>query len=134
MNSDDHKIVEARRQALLGQIKTAESALRSGLHTHGFGNIARAHLERAMAHTRWPRSTYPGIIQRLTNLRLLDYVITVNVDPLPVTKEIIGRLYQAVAGRQFLACGHKFSNGTTYGKIERLEQSLGFHPLDAVCG
>src|SRR5204862_2247792 len=38
--------------------------------------------------TRWPRTTYPGIIQRLTNMRLLDYTITVNIDPLPVTKEI----------------------------------------------
>ena len=41
--------------------------------------------------TRWPRSTYPGIIQLLTNLRLLDYAITVNVDPLPVTREITRR-------------------------------------------
>ena len=44
-------MVEAKRQELLGQIKAAESALRSGLHTEGFGSIARAHMERAMAHT-----------------------------------------------------------------------------------
>jgi len=50
MNPDDLKMVEARRQALLGQLKAAESALRSGLHTHGFGETARAHLERALAH------------------------------------------------------------------------------------
>jgi hypothetical protein len=50
MNPIEIKSVEARRQALLGQLKSAESALRNGLHTHGFGNIARAHLERAMAH------------------------------------------------------------------------------------
>jgi hypothetical protein len=37
--------------------------------------------------TRWPRTTYPGIIQRLTNLRLLDYTITANVDPLPISQE-----------------------------------------------
>ena len=43
-------MVEAKRQELLGQIKAAESALRSGLHTQGFGSIARAHMERAMAH------------------------------------------------------------------------------------
>ena len=43
-------MVEAKRQELLGQIKVAESALRSGLHTQGFGSIARAHMERAMAH------------------------------------------------------------------------------------
>lgn len=38
--------------------------------------------------TRWPRATYPGIIQRLTHLHLLDYTITINVDPLPITEEI----------------------------------------------
>ena len=43
-------MVEAKRQELLGQIKAAESALRSGLHTQGFGSIARAHMERALAH------------------------------------------------------------------------------------
>jgi hypothetical protein len=50
MNSDDLKAIENQRQTLLGQLKAAESALRSGLHTHGFGSIARAHLERALAH------------------------------------------------------------------------------------
>jgi hypothetical protein len=42
--------IEAKRQALLGQIRTAEAAVRAGLHAHGFGNAAREHLERAMAH------------------------------------------------------------------------------------
>jgi hypothetical protein len=50
MNGDDFKMVEAKRQALLGQLKAAESALRSGLHTDGFGSTARAHMERAIAH------------------------------------------------------------------------------------
>ena len=50
MNSDDLNAVNAKRQALLGQLKAAESALRSGLHTHGFGETARAHMERALAH------------------------------------------------------------------------------------
>lgn len=38
--------------------------------------------------TRWPKVTFPGIIHRLTNLRLLDYAITVNIDPIPVRREI----------------------------------------------
>jgi hypothetical protein len=42
--------IEAKRQALLGQVRTAEAAVRAGLHAHGFGDTARAHLERAMAH------------------------------------------------------------------------------------
>jgi hypothetical protein len=50
MNSGDLNMVEARRQELLGQIKAAESALRGGLHTHGFGSTARAHLERALVN------------------------------------------------------------------------------------
>ena len=50
MNADEFKMVEAKRQALLGQLKAAEAAMRSGLHTQGFGYTARAHMERAMAH------------------------------------------------------------------------------------
>ncbi len=53
-----------------------------------FGFYLDGHYHSVLVLTRWPRTTYPGIIQRLTNLRLLDYTITVNVDPLPVTKEI----------------------------------------------
>ncbi len=50
MNSDELKVIESQRQALLGQLTTAEAAVRTGLHTHGFGSTARAHMERARAH------------------------------------------------------------------------------------
>ena len=50
MNTGEIQAIEARRQALLGQLRTAEAAVRAGLHAHGFGETARAHLERAMAH------------------------------------------------------------------------------------
>jgi hypothetical protein len=53
-----------------------------------FGFYLDGHYHSVIALTRWPRTTYPGIIQRLTNLRLLDFSITVNVDPLPITREI----------------------------------------------
>jgi len=53
-----------------------------------FGFFMDGHYHSVIALTRCPRTTYPGIIQRLTNLRLLDYAITVNVDPLPITQEI----------------------------------------------
>jgi hypothetical protein len=46
----DLQAIEAKRQELLGQIRTAEAAMRAGLHISGFGNAAREHLERAMAH------------------------------------------------------------------------------------
>ncbi|MBL9127703.1 MAG: hypothetical protein JNL97_08650, partial [Verrucomicrobiales bacterium] len=54
-----------------------------GLRDCGF--VMDGHYHALLVLTRWPRSTYPGIIQRLTGLRLLDYTITVNVDPLPVS-------------------------------------------------
>lgn len=51
MNSDNLNSIESQRQALLGQLTAAETALRAGLNnTRGFGDIARAHLERARAH------------------------------------------------------------------------------------
>ena len=50
MNTCEIQAIEARRQALLGQLRTAEASVRAGLHAHGFGETARAHLERAMAH------------------------------------------------------------------------------------
>jgi hypothetical protein len=52
MDADDLKAIENQRQALLGQLNAAEAALRSGLHTHGFGSTARAHIERALAHVQ----------------------------------------------------------------------------------
>jgi hypothetical protein len=53
-----------------------------------FGFFLDGHYHSVIVLTRWPRTTYPGIIQRLTNLRLLDYTVTVNVDPLPISQEI----------------------------------------------
>ena len=50
MNPGELSMLENRRQALLGQLRAAESALRNGLHTRGFGSTAHAHLERALAH------------------------------------------------------------------------------------
>jgi hypothetical protein len=52
MNPEELKAVESRRQALLGQLSVAETALRRNLHTHDFGNTAREHMERALAHIR----------------------------------------------------------------------------------
>ncbi len=37
---------------------------------------------------KWPRQTYPGIIQFLTNIPLLNYTITQNIFPLSIEKEI----------------------------------------------
>jgi hypothetical protein len=53
-----------------------------------FGFFMDGHYHSMIALARWPKTTYPGLIHRLTNLHLLDFTITVNVDPLPIRKEI----------------------------------------------
>jgi hypothetical protein len=53
-----------------------------------FGFFLDGHYHSMIVLSRWPKVTFPGLIHRLTNLQLLDYAITVNVDPLPVRKEI----------------------------------------------
>ena len=51
MNPGEIQAIESQRQALLGQLNSAEAALRIGLNrTSGFGETARAHMERARAH------------------------------------------------------------------------------------
>ena len=53
-----------------------------------FGFFMDGRYHSIIVLSRWPKTTYPGIIHRLTSLRLLDYTITVNLDPLPVRREI----------------------------------------------
>jgi hypothetical protein len=51
MSDGDLQQIEAQRQALLNQLRTAEECLRGGLHnSQGFGSTARAHMERAQVH------------------------------------------------------------------------------------
>ena len=69
--------VEARRQELLGQLNAAESALRAGLHAHGLGQIARAHLERAMAHLAEAYIAINEISRARTVQRLVDDLVRV---------------------------------------------------------
>jgi len=57
-----------------------------GLPDHGFW--MDGHYHSILVVSRWPRATFPGIVHRLTHLRLLDYAITVNVQPLSVRSEI----------------------------------------------
>jgi hypothetical protein len=58
----------------------------SGQADFGFFMDGRYH--SIIVLSRWPKMTYPGIIHRLTSLRLLDYAITVNLEPLTVRNEI----------------------------------------------
>jgi len=53
-----------------------------------FGFWMDGHYHSILVISRWPRATFPGIVHRLTHLRLLDYAITVNVKPLSVRSEI----------------------------------------------
>jgi hypothetical protein len=50
MNPGELQAIESQRQALLTQLTSAEAVLRAGLHTRGFGDNARAHMEQARAH------------------------------------------------------------------------------------
>jgi len=65
-----------------------------------FGFFMDGHYHSILVLTRWPKTTYPGLIHRLTNLHLLDFTITVNVDPLPIREEITKeeREHDRVAG------------------------------------
>lgn len=91
------------------------------------------HYHALLVLTRWPRTTYPGIIQRLTGLRLLDYTITVNIDPLPITTEIAReeKAHDRVAGDY--ASEKKISLLTVMEKKQRkiaalmAGQSIPFH-------
>lgn len=52
MSAENSNQTETEQQQLLQQLQAAEAALRKGLHIHGFGGNIRAHMERALTHTR----------------------------------------------------------------------------------
>src|SRR6202167_5548962 len=65
-----------------------------------FGFWMDGHYHSMIVLTRWPKMTHPGLIHRLTGLRLLDFTITVNIEPLPVRDEIAKeeRQHDRIAG------------------------------------
>lgn len=77
------------------------------------------HYHSVIVLTRWPKMTFPGIIHRLTNLPLLDYAITLNIEPLSVRDEILReeRAHERVAGDY--ASEKKLSLLTVMQKKER---------------
>jgi hypothetical protein len=89
-----------------------------------FGFWMDGHYQSIIVLTRWPKMTFPGIIHRLTNLRMLDYAITVNVDPIPVRKEIFKeeKAYERIAGDY--ASEKKLSLNTVMQKKERKISAL----------
>ncbi len=52
MNPNESAAVPSEREALLGQLRTAEATLRGRLYRHQIDPVARAHMERALAHVR----------------------------------------------------------------------------------
>jgi len=90
-----------------------------GAAQEDFGFWMDGHYHSMIVLTRWPKMTFPGIVHRLTNLRLLDYAITVNVDPISVRKEITKeeKAYDRVAGDY--ASEKKLSLLTVMQKKER---------------
>jgi hypothetical protein len=77
MNSGELSMVEGKRQVLLGQLKAAEASLRTGLDVHGFGNIARAHLERALAHIQEARIAINEVNRARTVQQLVDDLVRI---------------------------------------------------------
>jgi type IV secretion system protein TrbE len=61
---------------------------RAGQKMSEFQFYQDGYYHNLIALSRWPESTWPGIIDRLTRLGFLDYQITVNIQPLDVSKEI----------------------------------------------
>ena len=90
-----------------------------GVGLPGAGFYMDGYYHSVIVLTRGPKMTYPGIIQRLTNLRLLDYTITVNVDPVPVRREILKeeKAHERIAGDY--ASEKKISLLTVMQKKER---------------
>jgi len=74
--------------------------------------------------SRWPKTTFPGIVHRLTNLSLLEYAITVNIEPLPVAREIAKeeKAHERIAG-DFASEG-KLSLRTALQKKQRKIDAL----------
>ena len=89
-----------------------------------FGFWMDGYYHSVITITRWPKVTFPGIIHRLTNLALLDYTITVNVEPLSVRGEIEReeKAHERVAG-DFASEG-KLSLRTVLEKKERKISAL----------
>ncbi|MCG3148926.1 MAG: hypothetical protein PCFJNLEI_02378 [Verrucomicrobiae bacterium] len=52
MNPNESAAAQCEREALLGQLRTAETTLRGRLYRDQIDPIARAHMERALAHVR----------------------------------------------------------------------------------
>src|SRR4029077_1409074 len=60
----------------------------SGRNPADFHFYQDGYYHNLIALSRWPETTFPGVIDRLTRLQFLDYCITVNIQPLDVYKEI----------------------------------------------
>lgn len=72
MNSGRLKTIEGQRQALLERLTAAETAVRRGLDTRGFGSTARAHMERALAHILEASLA----INEITRARTVDQLVS----------------------------------------------------------
>lgn len=51
-NPSESAAIQSDREALLGQLRNAEATLHGHLYRHQIDPVARAHMERALAHVR----------------------------------------------------------------------------------
>ncbi len=72
MNSGELSMVEGKRQALLGQLKAAEAALRANLDLNCASVTARVHMQRALAHIQEAAVAVNGVGRARTVWQLVE--------------------------------------------------------------
>ncbi len=63
--------------------------LSEGAGVEGVGFWMDGFCHGLLAFNRWPQITYPGIIHKLTHLKLLNYRLSLSIQPLSVQEEIV---------------------------------------------
>ena len=72
MKAAEVKEREAQRQALLGQLKAAESALRANVDLNCFDVTARMHMQRALVHVQEATVALNGVRRARTVWQLVE--------------------------------------------------------------
>ena len=91
MNPAEANNREAKRQALLGQLKAAEAALRANLDLDCAEVTARVHMQRALAHIQEAVVAVNGVGRARTVWQLVEYLTKLKRDSDDLRQESPGR-------------------------------------------
>ena len=72
MNPGELQAIESQRQALLGQLNAADTALSASLELNNANVTARVHLQRALAHIQEAAVAVNGVRRARTVWQLLE--------------------------------------------------------------